>query len=769
MKGAWSLRGESVKDGDELHREAGEEGGRRPFSVGPWRVEPALNRLECRGQTLRVEPKVMDVLVVLASRAPEVVSREELQETVWGTAYVSEDLPRRAVYALRKAFQDDPRRPEYIETIPRSGYRLVAPVVPVAVTEPATESGARPTAAGAAAALGRARPALRPPSPSAPGPPARPPLPRRWRRLAPAAGLLAAGLLAAAALSLGLLRSDLRKRTPGLEISPLTTRPGLEYDPAFSPDGSRVAFLRAPDSSEEATISLHVQLVGVETSLELGDPPLVDRPIESPTWSPGGTAIAYRRWQEPGGWAIYRIPSLGGSERKLVDLGRIETSGLSWSPDGRWLALGLRPDPDGPLALYRIGVETLERQRLTDPPATILGDKLPAWSPDGRFLAFVRNLAGEASELRVVPAAGGTSRPLLPEHHKIADVDWSPDGRRLLVAVHHGGRHRIWSVDPATGAVRPLDELGDDTRWVTVPRQGDRLAIGRARWELGIRRYDLASGEATPLPGLSSTFYDEALDLSPGGDRLAMVSTRSGSPEVWISDLEGRRPVQITSFGGPIVGHPRWLPGGEALVFHADVEGRFDLWTVADEGTPPRRLTGPPGEHRVPSVARDGTALYFASDRSGQWQVWRMAPAGGPATQVTRQGGYFAQESPDGSWIYYTRWQRHGLWRVPRGGGEEEQVLGDELAAWEWGNWAVTREGLYFVTRGGDTGDGQTGVDLVLYAPESGKVLRRIPLAGTPVQPGLSLFPTGDAALLAEVDRIQSDLVLVEGLGGGGY
>ncbi|HEX6199949.1 MAG TPA: winged helix-turn-helix domain-containing protein, partial [Thermoanaerobaculia bacterium] len=383
------------------------------FRVGPWRVEPALHRLERGGETVRVEPKVMEVLVHLAARPGAVVSREELQAAVWGTPYVSEDLPRRAVYELRKVLGDDARRPDLIETIPRSGYRLVAPVVRLGPGE-----GGEDRAGEAAAATETAPP--------------------RWRRLVPP---LALGLLAAAALSLGLLRGGHGPAAPsGFEVRPLTTDPGLEYDPAFSPDGSRVAFLRTPDPRLNAAITLHVQLVGAESSLEVSEGPAdFDHPIESPAWSPDGTAIAYRRWRREDGWGIYRVPALGGAERKLADLGRVGTSGLAWSPDGRWLAFGLRAGGDGPLALHRLDLETGARERLTRPPGTIQGDQLPAWSPDGRRLAFVRTVDADASELRVVPAGGGRSRSLLPERHKIADVDWTPDGRRLVVAVSDGG------------------------------------------------------------------------------------------------------------------------------------------------------------------------------------------------------------------------------------------------------------------------------------------------------------------------------------------
>lgn len=684
------------------------------FRVGPWRVRPALNRLSAGGETHQLEPKVAEVLAHLASRPGEVVSRAELQQAVWGSPYVSEDLPRRAVYELRKVLGDDPRSPRYIETIPRAGYRLIAPVEPLAARPPATSDRRRH-------------------------------------------GWTAGAVLLAAALGLGVLRASRQTAAPALRITPLTASPGVEYDPAFSPDGSRLAYLRTSDSAADAAVTLHVRLLGAESSLQVSDAAAdLFHPIESPAWSPDGAAIAYRRWRQGLGWGVFQVPALGGPERKLLELGQVEASGLAFSPDGRWLALAVQPNEDEPLAVHRLSLETLELEALTRPPAATVGDRVPAWSPDGKRLAFLRQVGAEAYEVHVVAADGGESRSLLPERHKIADVDWTADGRRLVLAVHDAGHHRPWLVDAASGEIRRLANLGEGCRWLTVARRGELLAYSRTRFEHGVWRFDLAAGAAEPLPALSSTSYDQELDLSPDGRRLALASTRSGYYEVWILDLGGRPPQRLTSFAGPSVGHPRWSPDGGRIAFHSDRDGGFDLWTADLDGAAPRRLTAHPADEMVPSWSADG-ALHFASNRSGSWQVWRLADGGEPE-QVTRDGGYLARESPDGRWLYHTRWHSDGLWRLPLAGGDAEPVLGEELRSWEWGNWAPSAEGIYYVST---ESSGRT--HLVLLEPESGQRRRVLTFTGQLVNPSLAFGPDGGFLLAAQVDRVESDLVLVEG------
>jgi DNA-binding winged helix-turn-helix (wHTH) protein/tetratricopeptide (TPR) repeat protein len=116
------------------------------FLVGDWQVAPPLNLLVRGDEQVRLEPRVMDVLVHLAERADEVVSKEELIEHVWKGRYTTDDVLSVAVYSLRKALGDDARRPRYVETVSRRGYRLIAPVQPAtgASTPMRTEAPGQP-------------------------------------------------------------------------------------------------------------------------------------------------------------------------------------------------------------------------------------------------------------------------------------------------------------------------------------------------------------------------------------------------------------------------------------------------------------------------------------------------------------------------------------------------------------------------------------------------------------------------------------------------
>ena len=113
------------------------------FRVGSWLVEPSLNAISCKGTTVRLEPKVMGVLLCLAEHAGETIPKEILFRTVWPDTFVTDDVLTHAISELRRAFEDDAREPQVIQTIPKRGYRLLAPVSRAAAAAPRSSDLAR--------------------------------------------------------------------------------------------------------------------------------------------------------------------------------------------------------------------------------------------------------------------------------------------------------------------------------------------------------------------------------------------------------------------------------------------------------------------------------------------------------------------------------------------------------------------------------------------------------------------------------------------------
>lgn len=135
------------------------------FQVGDWTVHQAENTLCSESRPVRLEPRVMDVLICLAEEPGRVVPKEELLAAVWGGVFVEEGALSQAIHTLRKTLGDDARQPRYIQTIPKRGYRLVAPVSADLPPPPVEIPAEVPSV---------------PESDPVPVPPVRPASPRRW-------------------------------------------------------------------------------------------------------------------------------------------------------------------------------------------------------------------------------------------------------------------------------------------------------------------------------------------------------------------------------------------------------------------------------------------------------------------------------------------------------------------------------------------------------------------------------------------------------------
>jgi DNA-binding winged helix-turn-helix (wHTH) protein len=190
---------------------------------------------------------------------------------------------------------------------------------------------------------------------------------------------------------------------------------------------------------------------------------------------------------------------------------------------------------------------------------------------------------------------------------------------------------------------------------------------------------------------------NEAPQPSPDGEKLAFMSDRSGSLEIWTSNLDGSSLLKLTNLGS--CGSPRWSPDGRWIAFDAKRPGRPAVFVVSAEGGSAIARVEDQYENVVPSWSLDGQWIYFASNRTGEDQVWKIPAQGGQAVQVTRRGGFAAIESSDGHTMYYakTRFENPEIWEVPTQGGTES-LVSPVLRPGIWANWAVTQNGILFLS-----------------------------------------------------------------------
>ncbi|MCL4850093.1 MAG: serine/threonine-protein kinase [Bryobacteraceae bacterium] len=557
-------------------------------------------------------------------------------------------------------------------------------------------------------------------------------------------------------------RSSARTEPVALKATPLTAYPGNESQPSFSPDGSQVAFTW--NSETEENWDIYVKVVEAGAPLRLTSSPATDF---SPAWSPDGRQIIFLR-QESDSAAFYLIPPLGGLERKLADASPqrtgVDAPYASWSPDSNTVALVDKTAQQEPMSIFLHNIETGERRKLTNPPDKTYGDSSPQFSADGRMLAFVRTGALAVQDIYVVPVAGGEPERLTFDNRRIYGLAWNPSDGLIYFSSARAGSSRLWKISPKGGAPERIIGIGENASFIAISPQGRRLAYTRSILDTNVWRFDLtgsagAAGKGTRL--ISSTRYEQGPHYSPDGRRIVFASNRSGTPEIWLCDKEGNFPTRLTYFEGASTGSPHWSPDGKTIAFDSRPNANPDVYIVSAEGGTPRRMTTEPSDDVVPTYSNDGRWIYFASNRTGTYQLWKIPAEGGTGIQVTKNGGFYGIESPDGKYIYYAKSPRApGLWRVPIAGGEEEPVL-ESLRAGFWGYWAIVPRGVYFLERREIQ---NIGIRYYLRLLDL-KTMREstvMPIEKRPFNAGLSVSPDGRHFLYTQVDQSDTDIMLVE-------
>jgi Tol biopolymer transport system component/DNA-binding winged helix-turn-helix (wHTH) protein len=689
-------------------------------------VDPSLNRVFARGQTVQVEPKIMQVLVALAERPDEVVTREELMARVWAGVFVTDDVLNRAVRELRRLFDDGTNEPGVIETIRKRGYRLTTAVEQVVEQ---IENGDRSRLRNHIAA-------------GEPGAEAEP----HARRFKPAAATLAAMMVVAVATLVLVVRYGAGRPASvdteaRVRFAPFTSEPGNEVDPALSASGRLAYVARGADGRAHLFTKLSADARAVQVT---------DGATRqyAPAWSPDETQLAFVEFSDRG--CTIRIARADLSRvRDLIPCASPGEHRMSWAPDGLSLAVTAGAGTfASPAHIEIVTVGDGSRRALTHPPAAHIGDITPAFSPDGRQVAFVRSISGGIGDVFITSMDGGDTKRVTADNADVLGVDWEPDGRHLVFSSDRSGGISLWRV-PVGGGEPLLIAGGAKVKHPSVARRAGSIAYEDWHYEINLLERGVEDGAAPVAVSPTSDRWNFHPQISPDGERLAFQSTRSGDYEIWIANRAGGDARQATS-SRTYKSLPRWSADSRRLVFASRSAGHSEIVALDVLAGTTRTILVEATTVSAASWSHDGRQVYFGSPRSGSWQLWRVAADGGSPRPVTADGGYAALESSDGRWLYYTRLDRPGLLRRPLAGGADEVVAAD-VRAEDWPNWGVLDRGVFYLARP-DDGDPQ----LAVAAPHSpARLLARLPEFAWN---GIAVSRDGARVIYARYDRRDANI-----------
>ncbi len=473
----------------------------------------------------------------------------------------------------------------------------------------------------------------------------------RRLRLLQALGFIALGAVAGA----GLLQFLPARAADATTVSPfslrrLTELPGPELQPDISPDGRQIVFA----SAAAGNLDVYLLRVGGARPLNLTASSPGDD--QQASLSPNGEQIAFRSERDGGG--IYVMGATGESVRRVIGAG----FDPAWSPDGRALAYATEPVIDpyaryGASQLWTVDIASGKAVRLETADAV-----QPAWSPDGGRIAYWANTGGQR-DLWTVAARGGTPLPVTQDAATDWSPEWSADGRWLYFSSDRGGNMNIWrvAIDQRTGAARgdpepvttSLTAVGHP-RFGSDPRRAVVVAYSTTHELLRTR-----VGDARPASGEPFALRSSSLGWcspSPSADWLACTS-RTAQEDIVLMRPDGSETIRLTDDAAKDR-NPSWSPDGSRIAFMSTRTGRWELWSIRRDGSDLRPLTDLLTELHGTAWSPDGSRVITAvatASPPGAW-IFDASTLATPktATFFKNPGATrFSAEawSPDGSMV----------------------------------------------------------------------------------------------------------------------
>lgn len=586
------------------------------------------------GEQIALTPRAVEILIALIEGEGEVVKRDELMEKVWVDTIVEDTNIAHYLYVLRKTLGSTSDGRPFIETLKRRGYRFNGTVHVVEngsshsftkksgnVEEYLVEQidsqkpGVNVQAVGSFETSHKS--------------PVIPPSHSKFRSLPL---ILVVCLLALAGIVFGVRQFTIgngklavSENVPfqGSDMVRMTTA-GKSKRAAISPDGRYVAHVIAAADGE----SVWVRQIAVGNDTRIAGPFQSD--LGWVTFSPDGNFVHYLSLERDKGESeLFRVPVLGGPIQKVAN----DVGPISFSPDGTKFAFMQMNQYDGELIVANADGSAEELIVTRRPPDYLnIYWTAPAWSLDGRSLAFAVNQTDEHGRYEtviVVDIATRIERKLSDiRWQRVGQPRWLQDGIIVAASETAEGADQLWHISSADGAAsritRDINSYGN-------------LSLTS----------DLSTLAVTQKHNISKIWTLEG-DTSPGKELRSEVGRLDG-----------------------VI----WLPDGR-LAYTSNAGGGSDIWTMNADGTGVRQLTVGANARLGLSLTADGKHFIFAAQRNGKYNLWRIETDGSNLAQVTYgDAELFPQCTPDGRWIVYqSSLTDPSIWKMPIGGGEPVQI-----------------------------------------------------------------------------------------------
>ena len=696
----------------------------QPFTVGDWQVFPDRNELARGDQSIRLQPRLIQILRLLALTPGRTVSREMLLDRIWSRRMVNDEVLSRSIADLRQALGDDARQPLYLETIPKLGYRLIA-----AVNWLHAES----------AEIDRSE------APEIESPTAHPavieahavdsPRRRAWPLI------LLIPLLALISWNwFGSMHTgDHQHSAPDLQrAQPFSSEPGWELTPRFSHRGNLLIYSELDPQQSHARLRLRSRDGQVNRLLgESGNYDIC------PLFSPDDSEIAWVR-RSAQGCEILRAPVLGGSAIAVASCASAIFSCPDWN--GEWLVYTSEAaGADLGAGLSRVRLRDGLAEVLTRPAATVGDDTHPRVAADGRVL-FSRGVEGER-QLFIWSAADGAKAVPHPPSMIYGQI-WRDDGQ-ILAASDALGFRALVAIDPVSGQARLLGARG--ARFPDLAADG-ALVFEQASYDANL--WWIAADGSGLRQLTRSQRYDAYPRLSPDGSRVLYQSNRDGPESLYLLDLSDGKESRLPLDPKLRWAQPAWSSDGKRLLLTRYTTDGTSLWLYTLGSDAPVAMTSLPAGAHDAQFDPDGVHGWYRSGAERSGPLLRFALDGNGAAVTVPGDVEHYQINLSG--LFFTRLDDNRLQHCAGPIDGECRKLPIHLDPRQRRNWAIAAGAVYFVSAQHPVPD-----QITRYRLSDGFIDTLPWPRPSALSRAMDVDPQGRFAIIARTDRIDVDLMWV--------
>lgn len=653
----------------------------KKLTLGEWTIEPEVNMMSHQGEEIQLEPLTMKMLVFMADRQGQVVTRQMLMDHLWGDVVVSNDSLNRIASQLRKLFQQD--EDTDLETVRGVGYRLTYRESQPQKVNHTNQTDKRKFIAGI--------------------------------------------FLVLMALVI-ILRLTQQEKTAAIttpELRDFTQLPGFLLNAKMSPNDKMMAF--SWNGGEGTTFNIYLKGTENPTPVRFSDGSF----DLAPEWSPEGDFIAYNSYNFSNSSSNLVIKSLvGNTTRTVSGIGGMNgSSPIDWANDNKFIVIAAVPLGKRRSVLHRILLEDLSQTQLTEVQGDTTSHLMPRLSPHNEQIVYleinaqVNDLSPtlhNKNDLILMDLTNMTRKVLIKDLPLPSGLEWI-DEHNLVYVNRVNGKSQLVNFNVNNGESTIIySSAYFNLKGFGLFNTQRKVVIEAQRSDMNIDKVVLGD---TTFESRSSLINFTSSDLSPtlnSKGQMAFISDYSGTEQLWMLEPGQTTPQQISYLEESVtMSNPEWSPDNNEIIFSTKRTDRnLRIERVKVDGTRREVLVEGKANYDNPSWSENGQSIYFYSDSLKTPQLFKMNLKTRVTEQVTYNEGLFGRETEVG--FLFVKFGTAGIWKLGEDGGEERLI--EDLTYFSLSDWKVAGNNLIYLKT--DNND----PSLIYYDLKEKRIVRQISL-----------------------------------------